>query len=42
MLEDISYLSVVVCFIAFLANDIYGFISWRKIEKRQAENMRED
>lgn len=35
MMEDISYLSVVVCFIAFLANDIYGFISWRKMEKRQ-------
>jgi len=27
---------VVVCFGAFLANDIYGFISWRKMEKRQA------
>lgn len=41
-LEDISCLSVVVCFIVFLVNDVYGFISWRKIEKRQAENMRED
>ena len=39
MFENISYLSVVVCFIAFLANDIYGFINWRKIEKRQAENL---
>lgn len=36
-LEDISYLSVVVCFIAFLANDIYGFINWRSMEKRQAD-----
>lgn len=34
--EDITYISVVVCFIAFLANDIYGFISWRKMEKRQS------
>ena len=34
-LEDISYLSVVVCFAAFLLNDIYGFISWRRMEKRQ-------
>ena len=32
---NISYLSVVVCFFAFLANDIYGFINWKKIEKRQ-------
>ncbi len=34
-IEDIKYLSVVVCFIAFWVNDVYGFISWRKMEKRQ-------
>ena len=34
-LENITYLSVVVCFAAFLVNDIYGFISWRKMERRQ-------
>lgn len=33
--DDISYLSVTVCFSAFFANDLYGFISWRKMEKRQ-------
>lgn len=33
--EDISYLSVVVCFTAFLANDVYGFINWKKMHKRQ-------
>lgn len=32
---DISYISVVVCFVIFLANDIYGFISWNKMQKRQ-------
>lgn len=37
-LENKSYLSVVVCFVAFLANDIYGFISWQKMAKRQAAN----
>ena len=36
-IENMSYLSVVVCFVAFLANDIYGFINWRKMEKRQRE-----
>lgn len=36
--ENISYISVVVCFVAFLSNDIYGFINWRKIEKRQTAN----
>ncbi len=34
--EDRGYLSVVVCFAAFLANDIYGFINWRKMEKTQS------
>ena len=34
-LENIGYLSVVVCFAAFLANDLYGFISWRKMARRQ-------
>lgn len=33
---DKSYISVTVCFIAFIANDIYGFINWRRMEKRQA------
>ena len=37
-MENISYLSMIVCFAAFLANDIYGFISWRKMAKRQAAN----
>ena len=32
---DIRYLSVVVCFIAFLINDVYGFMSWKKMRKRQ-------
>lgn len=34
--ENITYLSVVVCFVAFFANDIYGFLSWKRMEKRQA------
>ena len=35
-LTDKSYLSVVVCFVVFFVNDIYGFISWRGMKKRQA------
>lgn len=35
---DIRYISVVACFMAFLANDIYGFISWRKMKIRQQGN----
>ena len=34
-IEDLSYLSVVVCFVTFLANDLYGFYNWRKMAKRQ-------
>ena len=35
-IEDIKYASVLVCFVAFLANDIYAFLSWKKMEVRQA------
>ena len=34
---DIRYLSVVVCFVAFLFNDLYGFSNWRKMEERQTK-----
>lgn len=34
-LSDMSYISVVVCFSVFMANDIYGFISWLRMKKRQ-------
>ena len=36
-MTDIRYISVVVCFAAFFVNDIYGFISWRKMKIRQQE-----
>ena len=37
-IESISYLPMVFCFIMFLANDIYGFINWKKMEKKQKED----
>ncbi len=37
-LEEPRYVSVVVCFAAFLVNDMYGFVSWRRMERRQAAN----
>ena len=33
--SDISYLSVAICFVMFLANDIYGFVNWLKMQRRQ-------
>lgn len=35
-ITNVHYVSVVVCFVAFLINDVYGFISWKKMEKRQS------
>ena len=32
---DARYLSVVVCFAAFLVNDLYGFFSWQRMKRRQ-------
>lgn len=37
-LNDAKYVSVVVCFVAFLVNDIYGYISWKKMKSRQERN----
>lgn len=36
--SDLSYVSVVICFIVFFINDIYGFIHWSKMQKRQEAN----
>ena len=37
---DISYISVEMCFALFLVNDIYGYISWRRMERRQSISQR--
>ena len=37
--DDLSRISVVGCFTAFFANDIYGFVNWRRMAKRQAAQM---
>lgn len=35
---NIRYVSVVVCFIAFFVNDIYGFVNWQRMKTRQNKN----
>ncbi len=35
-MKDISYLSVIICFIVFLVNDLYTFYSWLKRQKIQS------
>ena len=37
--SELRYLSVVVCFVAFLMNDLYSFINWRRMERMQREQM---
>ncbi len=32
-----AYVSVVICFAVFLVNDLYGFISWRRMQRRQED-----
>lgn len=34
-IEDLSYLPMVMCFLMFLLNDIYGFYNWRRMLIRQ-------
>ena len=34
-LADVSSVPMVACFVMFFANDVYGFISWKRMEKRQ-------
>ncbi len=38
-LYDTRYISVVVCFFAFLVNDIYGYINWRRMKARQSKEL---
>ena len=37
--QDVRYVSVAVCFAAFLVNDIYGYISWQKMKRRQEKGQ---
>lgn len=34
-MHNASYISVIICFIVFLINDLYGFINWQKMSERQ-------
>ncbi len=34
--QSLEYVSMVVCFAAFLLNDIYGFLQWLGMKRRQA------
>lgn len=36
-IQNPQYISVIICFAAFLVNDLYGFVNWKRIKKRQSE-----
>ena len=38
-IESFSYFPMVMCFMMFLVNDVYGFVSWKIREKRQAQEL---
>lgn len=33
--ENVAYFPMIICFSVFLANDLYGFFNWQRIQKRQ-------
>lgn len=37
-LESSSYIPMVVCFVIFFINDVYGFINWQRMRKYQRES----
>lgn len=38
-LSDTAYIGTVICFAIFLINDIYGFINWSRMKKRQSTEV---
>lgn len=34
-LDDSAYAPMIACFAMFLANDIYGYVNWKRMQKRQ-------
>ena len=36
---DTRYISVVICFVSFMVNDVYGYISWQKMKIRQNNEL---
>lgn len=37
-MKNTAYIPMIFCFVVFLVNDIYGFISWKRMEKYQRQD----
>ena len=35
-IENVAYFPMIICFSVFFANDLYGFINWKRMQKRQS------
>ncbi len=38
-MSELRYISVVVCFVAFFFNDVYCFVNWQRMKKRQISGV---
>ena len=38
-MDDIRYLPMIVSFSIFLVQDIYGYVSWKRMKKRQIKGI---
>ncbi|MFV0517930.1 MAG: nicotinamide riboside transporter PnuC [Aminipila sp.] len=36
-LESISFLPMIICFTMFFCNDMYGFVNWQRMSKKQSK-----
>ncbi len=36
-INNIGYISVIICFLVFLVNDTYSYVNWRKMKVRQQD-----
>ena len=34
-MENSNYIPMIICFIIFLVNDLYGYVNWQRMKKRQ-------
>jgi len=37
--KNVAYLPMVICFVMFLFNDLYGFYNWQKLKKHQQKEL---
>lgn len=38
-MENLSYLPMIICFVMFLCNDLYGYFNWTRMRKSQSINQ---